>query len=274
RGPIHRQEDTMQWLTRLALGGALMAAVDVGAQGTALGTPKAGSVAAKAAASTKAGAKPAANTVAVYPFGSESDGTQTVQSALAERSRMAFQNGGAWTVLDRSSDPKLQKEIDRVHSPAGFNSEVKIHDDRQLNARYVLWGYLEKGSVEPSSSGGAATYNAHLDLIVRLVDVETDKSYDKLIRVSSVVTDRGRALDQVKQSAADAGARKAAHVLGGMFGNKSAADNGDAGRTASGVVLPPTQDEALRRAYDNAGTEMAKWATAMAGTLGLASNAP
>lgn len=263
----------MKWLTMLALAGTIVGASGADAQGITIGRKK--KPAAAAAQSANAAAAPALNTVAVYPFGSDNTVTQQsmvpvqlqlMQTALAVRGRMAFEANNVWTVVDRSSDAALQREIAKVHSPEAFNSAVRIKDQNQLNARYVLWGYVEQARVNQSTSGSNPTYDAHLTLVVRLINVETTKSDDKIIEVTSTPK-------TATQAAGQAGRAVTGRVSRGLtrwLDRKVSGNSSQGANTGPNPgMLPRTPDEALRLAYDNARLEMEKWAEEQATALGL-----
>ena len=113
-------------------------------------------------------------TIAVLPFGAASPEfleTAAAVGVAVENALMESQRFMA--VLPRAGDAAVQAEINKTTEPTNIGSIVQIAQDAQLNANYVLSGWVIGQDVK--SSGGVPTgaYTAQVRALIRILDVST-----------------------------------------------------------------------------------------------------
>jgi hypothetical protein len=226
------------------------------AQGTRPSAPPATGRTATAAARKPA---PAPNTVALFRFGvgSSFDDDTTIGSVVTQRAREAFVDSEKWRILDRSADRLLNAELGRIQDPSQFWSEVPVNVSAGLNARYVLWGYVESVDVrENRRRGKASTFEATIRFSVSLNSVE---QRSVLATQSFVVKTLSlRAEDASTQIKGGIGAL----ARGALRGEKPSAE-----RLADNTTAAMTPQEAVEKAAENVRAEVLTWANAQAAAV-------
>jgi hypothetical protein len=251
-------------MSRLLCGVALLLATDLTAQ--SIGTRK-----------PATSAKPAANTVALYPLASAggSRDASVILEAVATRTRLAFQDGG-WVVINRSSDEVLKQEREKIQSPEQFESQVKIADGKGLNARYVVEGFILSAGVEPQrESDGRLAYEASMEVAFRLTDVENNSTVSETIDVTSAISSMSDAKGVVVGATLKEAAGAAADKISNIFKKKkdrpiSTPSSNRASDAATAALVSRTPEEAWDRVYTNAQRKLSEWARELAQERGFA----
>jgi hypothetical protein len=240
-------------LTFVLLGSTLAA------QGTRPSAPPATGRTRTAASSPSRKPAPAPNTVALFRFGvgTSFDDDTTIGSVVTQRARQAFADSERWRVLDRSADRLLSSELGRIQDPSQFWSEVPVNVSAGLNARYVLWGYVESVDVrENRRRGKASTFEATIRFSVSLNSVEQ----------RSVLATQSFVVRTLSLRAEDAGSQLrsglGSAIRGAIRGEKPSAE-----RLADNTTAAATPQEAVERAAENVRAEVLTWATAQANAL-------
>jgi hypothetical protein len=202
---------------------------------------------------------PAANTVALFRFGvgSSFGNDTTIGSVVTQRAREAFVDSGRWRILDRSADRLLNSELGRIQDPSQFWSEVPVNVSAGLNARYVLWGYVESVDVrENRRRGKPSTFEATIRFSVSLNSVEQRS----VIATESFVvkTLSLRAEDAKGQIKGGLGAT----ARGLLRGEKATAEG-----LADNTIAATTAEEAVDKAAENVRAEVLSWANSQAAAL-------
>ena len=109
-------------------------------------------------------------TIAVIPFGAANAQMQETASALAVAVENALQESGRFmAVLPRSGDAAIKGEIGKTTEPTSLQSLVQIAQDAQLNANFVLAGWVVGQETKAVTNGHAASAR----VAVRILDVST-----------------------------------------------------------------------------------------------------
>jgi hypothetical protein len=119
--------------------------------------------------------KPPRGTIAVIPFGAQGPTMTETASALAVAVENALDKSGRFVaVLPRTGDAAIKAEIAKSTEPTSLASVVQIAQDAQLNANYVLSGWVVAQEAKTTSDGRGGTGNtAEARVLVRIVDVST-----------------------------------------------------------------------------------------------------
>ncbi|MGH7460589.1 MAG: hypothetical protein ACREMA_06120, partial [Longimicrobiales bacterium] len=112
-------------------------------------------------------------TIAVIPFGAAGPTMTETAAAFSVSIENALMESGHFVeVLPRSGDSAIQAEITKTTEPANLNSLVQIAQDAQLNANYVLSGWVTGQDVKAGQdANGKPTHTAQVRLVVRILDV-------------------------------------------------------------------------------------------------------
>ncbi|MGH7444509.1 MAG: hypothetical protein ACREKM_06515 [Longimicrobiales bacterium] len=174
--------------------------------------------------------------IAVMPFGAAAadaaagHSAQIIGKAVEEGLR---ESGRFLAVLERSAaiEDAVRREIDAAQGPASFDSYIRINTESQLNANYLMDGYVERQEVTSQGNDrGQTLYNAVIGVRVRIVDVET-----RALVMSEVL--------EVSNG-----------ILEGRVGEKRTGVTGFLQKVATDAVgsIDTSPEDALARAYDNA----------------------
>lgn len=113
-------------------------------------------------------------TIAVIPFGANAPEMREMADALAVAVENALQESGRFiAVLPRAGDGAIKAEVEKTTEPTSLNSLVQIAQDAQLNANYVLAGWVIGQDVKTSGTGAAGTHTAQVRAMIRILDVST-----------------------------------------------------------------------------------------------------
>src|ERR1700754_4375936 len=113
-------------------------------------------------------------TIAVIPFGASTPTMVETAEAFAIAIEAGLQESGRFTaVLPRASDASIKKELRRSTEPATLESVVKISQDAQLNANFVLSGWIIGQDIAPGkdTKGNTSGHTAQARVAVRIADV-------------------------------------------------------------------------------------------------------
>ncbi|MGH7617947.1 MAG: hypothetical protein ACREPM_12020 [Gemmatimonadaceae bacterium] len=137
--------------------------------------------------------KPPRGTIAVIPFGAGGAAMMETSAAFAVAVENALQTSGRFVaVLPRSGDAAIRAELGKSTEPANLGSLVKIAQDAQLNANYVLSGWVVGQDVKSNrDQQGQYSYQAEARVLVRIIDV----SNGAMVVSEIVVVSSGGTLD-------------------------------------------------------------------------------
>jgi hypothetical protein len=114
-------------------------------------------------------------TIAVLPFGAGAPEMTETAAAIGIAVENALQESGWFTaVLARAGDPAIKAELSKSTEPTSLNSLVQIAQDAQLNANYVLAGWVIGQDVKPAPQpNGTTLHLAQVRALVRILDVSS-----------------------------------------------------------------------------------------------------
>jgi hypothetical protein len=126
---------------------------------------------APAAAETQAAVQ--RGTIAVLPFGAASPEFLQTAAAVGVAVENALMESQRFTaVLPRAGDAAVRAEITKTTEPTNIGSIVQIAQDAQLNANYVLSGWVIGQDVK-SSGTPTGGFTAQVRALIRILDVST-----------------------------------------------------------------------------------------------------
>ena len=181
--------------------------------------------------------------IAVLPFGAASADAATRESALVIGNAVEAglrESGRFLAVLERSPamEAAVLRELESAQGPASFESYIRINTESQLNANYLLDGFVERHEVTTRrNETGQTLYDAMIGVRVRIVDVETGA----LVMSEVLEVSNG--------------------ILEGRVGEKRTGIGGFLQKVATDAVgsIDTSPQDALARAYGNAADAVRKF---------------
>lgn len=114
-------------------------------------------------------------TLAVLPFGSLArTQARTATALISQEVAGLAQEAEVYTVLDRSTDEEIEREMQRAQSFRNFDSKVQLETTTRLNATALLIGVIEDESIERRMEPGQKPkYAAKIGIRVKIVHTAT-----------------------------------------------------------------------------------------------------
>lgn len=118
-------------------------------------------------------------TIAVMAFGAANRDPAVMESAriigaTLEQELNASKRFVAVLPRGDAVEQAIKAELDRSTEPSSLQSLVRINQESQLNANYLMDGWVEHHTVTPvQGNPGETLYQAEIHVRVRIIDVET-----------------------------------------------------------------------------------------------------
>ncbi len=115
-------------------------------------------------------------TLAVLPFGVLTPGPYSRQTALQLGQDVVqfAQEADLYSILDRSTDPAIEQEMQRAQSYRNFDSRVSLESTSRLNSTVLLLGVIESETVtRVGKTRSDISYIADLGVRIKLVNTAT-----------------------------------------------------------------------------------------------------
>ena len=115
-------------------------------------------------------------TLAVLPFGVLTPGPYSRQTAqqLGQDVVQFAQEADLYSILDRSTDPAIEQEMQRAQSYRNFDSRVSLESTSRLNSTVLLLGVIESEAVtRVGKTRSDISYVADLGVRIKLVNTTT-----------------------------------------------------------------------------------------------------
>jgi hypothetical protein len=154
-------------------------------------------------AAGSAGAQATANpTIAVYPFGGTKEAVgpnPAILQLLALRTLEGISGSKAYTALDKSNDPAVAQLVAAAQTMAQFESAIQIKTDQHLQAKYMLAGFVQSGTVVSEIGKDKAktpNFKASFGVTLELINVENGAT----VGVKEITIDNSLAGSMVNQT--------------------------------------------------------------------------